>query len=73
MRLAQQFAVENEFIRADAIESTEFPDLTGMYRIYAVPKTLINATASIEGALPEGFFLDKVLEAVKPPTETETS
>ncbi len=73
MRLAQQFAVENEFIRADCIESTEFPDLAGQYRVYAVPKTLINATASIEGSLPEGFFLDKVLEAVEPPAPAESS
>jgi len=73
VRLAQQFAVENEFIRADCIESTEFPELAGMYRVYAVPKTVINAATSIEGALPEGFFLDKVLEAVEPPAPAESS
>jgi hypothetical protein len=28
-----------------------------------VPKTVINASAFIEGALPENFFLDKILEA----------
>lgn len=65
--------MENDFIRADAIESTEFPDLAGMYRVYAVPKTLINATVSIEGSLPEAFFLDKILEAVEPSAATETS
>jgi hypothetical protein len=73
VRLAQRFALENENIRADCIEATEFPELAGMYRIYAVPKTVINGTASIEGALPEGFFLDKVLAAVKPPAGTQTS
>lgn len=73
MRLAQRFALENELIRADCIESTEFPELAGKYRVYAVPKTVINGAASIEGALPEGFFLDKVLAAVEPPTQTETT
>ena len=73
MRLAQRFALENEHISADCIEATEFPDLAGMYRVYAVPKTVINGAASIEGALPEGFFLDKVLAAVTPPVEGESA
>jgi hypothetical protein len=73
VRLAQRFALENENIRADCIEATEFPDLAGIYRVYAVPKTVINGAASIEGSLPEGFFLDKVLAAVEPPAGTQTS
>jgi predicted DsbA family dithiol-disulfide isomerase len=73
VRLAQRFAVENDQIRADCIEATEFPDLAGQYRVYAVPKTVINGTASIEGAMPEEFFLDKVLEAVERPTQTKTT
>lgn len=68
MRLAQRFAMENEHIRADAIEASEFPELSSLYRVYAVPKTVVNGTASIEGSLPEGFFLDRILEAVSDPT-----
>lgn len=64
MRLAHRFAMENDHITADAIEATEFPDLAGMYGVYAVPKTIINAGASLEGALPESFFLDRILAAV---------
>jgi hypothetical protein len=71
VRLAQQFAIENELIRADAIEATEFPELSGLYRVYAVPKTVINGEASIEGALPEAFFLDRVLEAASDSAKTE--
>lgn len=66
MRLAHRFAMENDLITADCIESTEFPDLAGRYRVYAVPKTVINEAASIEGALPEAFFLDGILKAVVP-------
>ena len=66
MRLAHRFAMENDLITADCIESTEFPDLAGQYRVYAVPKTVINEQASIEGALPEKFFLDGILKAVEP-------
>jgi predicted DsbA family dithiol-disulfide isomerase len=64
VRLAQRFAIENDLIRADAIEAAEFPDLAALYRVYAVPRTVINGQGSIEGALPEDFFLDAVLKAV---------
>ncbi len=66
MRLAYQFAMENDLIRADGIEVSEFPDVAGKYQVYAVPKTMINETAAIEGGLPEEFFLDEVLKVVGP-------
>ena len=71
MRLAHRFAMENDRITADCIESTEFPDLAGRYRVYGVPKTVINEQASIEGALPEKFFLEGILKAVEPTAQEE--
>jgi hypothetical protein len=65
--------MENELIMADCIESTEFPDLAGRYRVYAVPKTVINEGAFIEGSLPEEFFLEGVLKALEPAADTEGS
>lgn len=73
MRLAYRFAMENDLIRADAIESAEFPELAAQYRVYAVPQTVINATAAVEGALPEAFFLDRILETLKPAATAETA
>ena len=70
MRLAHRFALENDLVTADAVEASEFPDLAGQYGVYAVPKTVINAGASIDGALPETFFLDKVMEAAGISNET---
>ena len=64
MRLAYQFALESDLVRADGIEATEFPDLAGRYRVYAVPKTIINEGEYIEGSLPEEFFLEAILKAV---------
>ena len=64
MRLAYSFAMENDLIRADAIEASEFPELSSRYRVYAVPRTVINKGAYIEGSLPETFFLDAILKAV---------
>jgi hypothetical protein len=66
VRLAYQFAIENDLIRADGIEVTEFPDVAGKYRVYAVPKTVINEAASVEGSLPEEFFLDEVMKVAGP-------
>jgi hypothetical protein len=61
VRLAHQFAMESDLVTADCIEATEFPELSGKYRVYSVPKTMINGRRSVEGALPEEFYLDGVL------------
>lgn len=66
MRLAHRFAMENDLIAADCIESTEFPELAEKYRVFAVPKTVINESAFIEGSMPEEFFLDSILKALGP-------
>ncbi len=66
MRLAHRFAIENDFIKADCIESTEFPDLAAKYGVYAVPKTVINEAAYLEGSMPEEFFLDGILRTLEP-------
>ena len=72
MRLAQQFALENEHVTADCIEATQFPDLVANYDVRAVPKTIVNKTDSIEGSLPEAMFLENVLKlaGVLPDTGT---
>jgi glutaredoxin-like protein len=67
VRLAYQFAMENDNVRSDAIEATEFPAWTTKYRVQAVPKTVVNESFSIEGSLPEEFFLDEILRAIQPP------
>jgi hypothetical protein len=66
VRLAHRFALENDLVKADCIEATEFPEVANRYRVYAVPKTVINETASVEGALPEEFFLDEILRRLEP-------
>ena len=65
MRLAEQAAIENDLVTADAVEISEFPHLAEKYRVTGVPKTVINETQAIEGAGPESIFLSKILEAVK--------
>ncbi len=70
MRLAHRFAVENENIRADAVEITEFPFLANKYRVMGVPMTVVNDGIFIEGALPEPRFVDEVLRALEPVQRT---
>ena len=66
VRLAYQFAMENDNIRADAVEATEFPDWATRYGVHTVPKTVVNESSYIEGSLPEEFFLDEILKTIEP-------
>src|SRR5208283_5120888 len=71
VRLAYQFAMENDNVRADGIEATEFPDWTTKYRVHAVPKTIVNGSFSIEGSLTEEHFLNEILRALESPGTAE--
>jgi glutaredoxin-like protein len=62
-RLAHAMALESPRVRADVIESMEFPSLADRYAVYGVPKVVLNETHSFEGAVPEAVFLDQVLAA----------
>lgn len=55
-------AAANEMITADAIEATEFMELSRRYRVTGVPKTIVNDTIEIMGGLPEQDFVRAVLD-----------
>ena len=55
-------AAANEKITADAIEATEFMDLSRKYRVTGVPKTIVNETIEILGGLPEKMFVRQALD-----------
>ncbi len=63
VRLAHQFALESPRIRGEMVEAAEFPHLVQKYQVLGVPKTVINETVFIEGAVAEDVFLEHVLEA----------
>jgi hypothetical protein len=63
-------AAANEMIRADAIEATEFMDLSRKYRVTGVPKTIVNETIEIMGGLPEKPFVRAALDM---PDETDVT
>ncbi len=60
--MGHKLAFENEFITADMVEATEFPDLSDKYGVYAVPKIIINEEIQFEGALPEPLYIENVLK-----------
>ncbi len=70
VRLAHQFAMESDHVRADMVEASEFPHLSNRYSVMGVPRTIINETAFVEGALPEDRFLAEILKAIQAPDKT---
>lgn len=59
--LAQRMAVESPLIQATCVEATEFLDLSRKYRVTGVPKTVVNESIEVLGALPEDAFVGAVL------------
>jgi hypothetical protein len=65
-------ARESAHIRATCVEATEFMDLTRKFRVTGVPKTIVNESIEILGALPEEEFVRGVLglpEIEPPPSQ----
>jgi glutaredoxin-like protein len=59
--LAHKLAVESPYIHAACVEATEFMDLSRRYRVTGVPKTIVNDTVEILGAVPEDAFVRSVV------------
>ena len=52
----------NPHITTISIDATEFMDLTRRFRVTGVPKTIVNGTIEIMGALPEEPFVRAALD-----------
>ncbi len=63
--MAHALAIASEHIRADMVEATEFPYLAMKYNVMGVPRTVINETEFVEGAVPEIMLLDAIKAAVE--------
>ena len=71
--LAHRMAVESPLIRATCVEATEFFDLSERYRVTGVPKTVVNGTIEMLGALPESVFVRTAVGAPEPPGQATPS
>ena len=56
--IAHKLAVENDFIRADVIDGTEFPALAQKYNVIGVPKVIVNEKVEFTGAFSEDLFAE---------------
>jgi len=45
----------------DAVSAVEYPDLVRQFRVTGVPKTIVNESTDILGAVPEAQFVDTVV------------
>jgi glutaredoxin-like protein len=59
--VAHKLAVESDFVRADVIDGSEFPQLSQKYAVMGVPKTIINEKTEFVGAFNEDLFAEYVL------------
>ena len=56
--------MESDWIRADMVEATEFPHLANKYEVFGVPRTVINETIHVEGAVPEPMLVNELLKVL---------
>ena len=55
-------AFANANIRSDAVEATEFMELSRKYRVNGVPKTVVNDQIEIMGGIQQDDFIAQALE-----------
>ena len=55
-------AFANPNITSISIDATEFMDLSRRFHVTGVPKTIVNGTVEILGALPEEQFVRAALD-----------
>jgi predicted DsbA family dithiol-disulfide isomerase len=63
--LAHQLAVESDLITSDMVEVSEFPHLAVKYQVMGVPRTVMNETIHIEGAVPEPMLMREFARLLK--------
>lgn len=64
--LAHRLALASPQVRADMVEAMEFPELADRYQVYGVPRTVVNETIAIEGAVPEAQLVKHLKRAAAP-------
>ncbi len=51
-------------VQAEVVEAQEFPHLSQVHQVRAVPKTIINGVSEVLGAVNERTLLQKMLSVV---------
>ncbi len=58
--MAFDMAVESDLVRADVVEASEFPELSGQYNVMGVPLNVINETQRVEGRAPATMIVEAI-------------
>lgn len=56
-------ALYSPHIVADMVDAQEYPELSNKYQVSGVPKSIINGTLNVTGAVPEQNLLKLVMQA----------
>jgi glutaredoxin-like protein len=67
--VAHKLAIESDMVKADVIETSEFPDVALKYNVMGVPKIVINEKIEFVGAFNEDLFAEHVLLGAFQPSE----
>ncbi len=59
--LAMELAFLRDNITAEVIEAEEFPELAMRYSVRGVPRTVVNDSLIVDGAVPPEMFIDQLL------------
>jgi glutaredoxin-like protein len=71
--LAHKLAMANPLVTADMVEATEFPHLANKYQVQGVPRTVINETIHVEGAVPEAMLISEMMSQIGAPGTASAS
>jgi glutaredoxin-like protein len=63
--LGYEMAYASPQVRADGVESSEFPQLAFKYQVAGVPRTVVNEDVFLEGAAPPEMLMEKIQEALE--------
>jgi len=55
--LAHSLALASDQVTADVVDASEFPVLANAFHVRGVPKTVVNGSVHIDGAVPESVLL----------------
>lgn len=58
--LAYDMAVASEWVRAEVVEASEFPDISDHYSVMGVPLNIINETGRVEGRAPQNMIVETI-------------
>lgn len=64
--LAHKLAMASEFVTADGVDATEFPELAEINGVQGVPRTVVNNIVHVEGAVPESMLMAEIIPLLQP-------